>query len=80
MVGMKAAGLDCERDPQSMQGRTKPSTHCLSEFRDGKTLLTSVHFMTNIAASSSSTSASQLATNLAVVALLRAPLRNPIVR
>ena len=67
MVGMKAAGLDCERDPQSTQGRTKPSTHCLGEFRDGRTPSTSVHFMTNIAASSSSASASQLATNVAVV-------------
>ena len=52
----------------------------LLEFRDGRTPSTSVHFMTNIAVVSSSTSAPQLATNEALVALLLAPLRIPIVR
>ena len=86
MVGMKTAGLDCEKDPQSTQGRTKSSTQCLSEltmlpeFREGRTQSTSVHFVTNIAVLSSSTSVPRLATNEALVALLLAPLRNPIVR
>ena len=39
---------------------------------------TSVHFMTNIAVLSSSTSAPRLATNEALVALLLAPLRNQL--
>ena len=52
MVGMRSLEPDCERDPGSTQGRTKSSTHCLSEltmlleFSDGRTSSTSVLLMT----------------------------------
>ena len=85
MVGMRALEPDCERDPASTQGRTKSSTHCLSEltmlleFSDGRTSSTRVLLMTYFAVSSSSTSPFQKNSN-AAVASSRAPLGKPIGR